>query len=257
LRFADQPRAAATLAFVGYGAPTLGGKAGAARALRGGLYRANRNVADQGLLSSLAPLPGTEIELKAMVAALGGGQNQLRLAAAATESSLKRDKRLANTRVIAFATHGLLPGELNGYDEPGLVFTLPKSPTADDDGVLSASEAAALRLNADWVILSACNTAAGDSGAAGLSGLARAFLFAGAQSLLASHWRVSDEATARLTVEALAGDRTMTRGQALQAAMRTVRTGKRADGSALEGWKADWAHPMYWAPFSLIANSDR
>jgi CHAT domain-containing protein/tetratricopeptide (TPR) repeat protein len=258
LRFADQPRAVPGQAFVGYGAPLLGGKSGAARALRGsGLYRANRNIADQSLLSSLAPLPGTEIELKAMAIALGGGAKALRLSTAATEASLKQDKRLGDTRVIAFATHGLLPGELDGFDEPGLVFTPPSRASAADDGVLSASEAAALRLNADWVILSACNTAAGDAGAAGLSGLARAFLFAGAQSLLASHWRVSDDATARLTVEALAGDKTMTRGQAMQAAMRAVRTGKRADGSAIEGWKADWAHPTYWAPFSLIANSDR
>jgi CHAT domain-containing protein len=181
----------------------------------------------------------------------------LRVADAATEAALKKDPALGQARVIAFATHGLLPGELDGYEEPGLVFTPPRSASGTDDGVLSASEAASLRLNADWVILSACNTAAGDGGGAGLAGLARAFLFAGAQSLLASHWRVSDDATARLTVEALRNDKTMTRGEALQAAIKAVRTGKRADGTAIEGWKPDWVHPAIWAPFSLIANSDR
>ncbi len=259
LRFADAPQAAVGQAFIGYGAPKLGGSAGSARALRSasGVYSGNRDIADQKLLSSLAPLPGTEVELKAMAGALGGGRGALRLATAATEGALKKDTALRKAQVVAFATHGLLPGELDGYDEPGLVFTPPAKPTPEDDGVLSASEAAALSLSADWVILSACNTAAGDSSAAGLSGLARAFLFAGARSLLASHWRVSDEATAQLTVEALMGDKTMTRGQALQAAMKAVRTGKRADGSAVPGWKADWAHPAIWAPFSLIANSDR
>jgi len=77
--------------------------------------------------------------------------------------------------------------------------------------------------------------------------------------LLASHWRVSDDATAVLTVETLAARRAnpgLSRAQALQAAMRTVRLGKRPDGSAVAGWTPDWAHPAMWAPFSYIANSD-
>ncbi len=118
-----------------------------------------------------------------------------------------------------------------------------------------------LSLSAEWVILSACNTASpqGDKGADSLSGLARGFLYAGAHALLATHWRVSDDATAALTVETLTLRRTnpaLTRGQALQAAMQAVRTGKRADGSAVPNWLPEWSHPSAWAPFSHIANHD-
>jgi CHAT domain-containing protein len=160
--------------------------------------------------------------------------------------------------VLAFATHGLLPRELHGMDEPGLVFTPPARASAQDDGVLTASEAAKLSLTAEWIILSACNTAAGEGdGGESLSGLAKSFLYAGAQALLASHWRVADDATAALTTETLAASRAGAgRAQALQQAMRAVRTGKRADGSELPGWKPGWAHPSNWAPFVVISDRD-
>jgi len=83
--------------------------------------------------------------------------------------------------VLTFATHGLLAGDLKGLSEPALVLTPPKEGTELDDGLLTASEVAQLKLDADWVILSACNTAAPDGtpGAEGLSGLAKAFFYAG------------------------------------------------------------------------------
>ena len=65
---------------------------------------------------------------------------------------------LANYRIVYFATHGLVAGDVKGVAEPSLVLTLPAKPTADDDGLLKASEVAQLKLNADWVVLSACNT---------------------------------------------------------------------------------------------------
>src|SRR6185369_2315348 len=122
----------------------------------------------------------------------------------ATEANF-RHADLASANVIALATHGLMAGELAGNAEPGLIFTPPAVPAADNDGYLSASEIAGLRFSADWVILSACNTAAGDgkAGAPGLSGLARAFFYAGAGSLLASHWPVRDDVAARLTVRSI------------------------------------------------------
>jgi hypothetical protein len=76
--------------------------------------------------------------------------------------------------------------------------TLPKDPSELDDGLLTASEVAQLKLNADWVVLSACNTAAGEKpGAEALSGFARAFFYAGARALLVSHWRIDSKAAIR------------------------------------------------------------
>jgi CHAT domain-containing protein len=88
--------------------------------------------------------------------------------------------------------------------EAGLVLTPPAKGSAQDDGLLTASEVAGLDLDADWVILSACNTASGDrAGAEALSGLARAFFYAGARSLLVSHWPVNSWAAVLLTTRAM------------------------------------------------------
>jgi CHAT domain-containing protein len=96
-----------------------------------------------------------------------------------------------------FATHGLMSGDLGGLAEPALVLTPPPEASPDNDGLLTASKIATLKLNASWVVLSACNTAAGDGtpDAGGLSGLAKAFFYAGARSLLVSHWSVPSQAT--------------------------------------------------------------
>ena len=233
--------------FVGYGDPTLKGPP------------PERRLADPDTVSvTFGPLPGTAAELRAMARTLGAPAASLRLGGRATEAALKAAPDLDQAGVLAIATHGLLSREVAGIDEPGLVLTPPTKASAQDDGILTASEAAALDLSADWVILSACNTAAADGspGADSLSGLARAFLYAGARALLVSHWRVYDEATAALTVQTLAiqrADPRLTKAQALQRAMRVVRTGRRPDGKALPGWKPEWAHPAYWAPFVLIA----
>ena len=248
--------------FIGYGAPSLDGTSGAARSVEQGGRRLMRGAlqeiatASPDALRKLSPLPGTEIELKSMAAALNAPPSGLRLGPTATETALKQDRRLASAGIIAFATHGLLPKEVGRAAEPGLVFTPPATASATDDGLLTASEAARLSLTADWLILSACNTASSDGtpGSQSLSGLARAFLHAGAKALLASHWRVSDEVTAVLTVETMRLSRSgLPKAEALRQAMIAVRTGKRADGTALPGWKEFWAHPAAWSPFVLVA----
>jgi CHAT domain-containing protein len=146
--------------------------------------------------------------------------------------------------VLAFATHGLLAGEVNGASEPGLVLTPPQQATETDDGLLTAPEITRLRLDADWVILSACNTAEGDRSGEGLSGLARAFFYAGARSLLASHWPVRDDVASRLTVEAIRAQQAgKSHAEALQQAERAIRNNEA---------QPTWAHPSAWAPFSLL-----
>ena len=139
---------------------------------------------DRAQLTRLPRLPETGDELKAVAARLGASAGDIHLRSEASESMVKR-LPLAQYKVVYFATHGLVAGDVRGLAEPSLALSLPAKPTADDDGLLTASEVAQLKLNADWVVLSACNTIAGDKpGAEALSGLARAFFYAGARALL-------------------------------------------------------------------------
>ena len=153
---------------------------------------------------------------------------------------------LAQYRVVHFATHGAVAGEISGIREPGLVLTPPKDATDIDDGYLSASEIGALKLDADWIILSACNTAAGGAEAAeALSGLAQAFIYAGARALLVSHWAVDSAATVKLLTSAVSRigrDRVVGRSEALRQAMLEM----------IDKGNPTEAHPAFWAPFVVV-----
>ena len=145
------------------------------------------------LAQALPPLPDTADELKAVAKDLGAPASDIHLGRDASETTVKR-LRLADYRVVYFATHGLVAGDIKGLAEPSLALSIPAQPSDLDDGLLTASEVAQLKLNADWVVLSACNTIAGDKpGAEALSGLARAFFYAGARALLVSHWAVESQ----------------------------------------------------------------
>jgi CHAT domain-containing protein len=174
------------------------------------------------LAKALPSLLDTADELKAVAAKLGAPASDIHLANDASETTVKRAP-LADYRVVYFATHGLVAGDVEGLGEPSLALTLPAKPTELDDGLLTASEVAQLKLNADWVVLSACNTAAGDKpGAEALSGLARAFFYAGARALLVSHWSVASDAAARLTTstfDIMKTDPKAGRAEALRRAM--------------------------------------
>ncbi|MBO0766862.1 MAG: CHAT domain-containing protein, partial [Hyphomicrobiaceae bacterium] len=143
-------------------------------------------------------------------------------------------------------THGAMAGELEKDREPGLLLTPPDKATEVDDGYLSTSEIAALKLDADWVILSACNTAAGNaSSAEALSGVARAFIYAGARALLVSHWAVYSDATVKLVTMAvgeMARDTEVGRSEAMRRAMVAL----------IEKGAPNEAHPAYWAPFVVV-----
>jgi CHAT domain-containing protein len=174
-------------------------------------------------------LPETADELCAVAQSVNAEPRNIHLGARATEREVKRlsaSGELAKYRMVHFATHGTLAGELRGTHEPGLILTPPQTASEDDDGYLSASEIAALKLDADWVVLSACNTAAGGAtNAEALSGLGRAFIYAGARSLLVSHWAVYSEATQKLVAAALdemARDAKTGRAEALRRAMLTL-----------------------------------
>jgi CHAT domain-containing protein/Flp pilus assembly protein TadD len=206
-------------------------------------------VADLADLRVQTPLPETADELCAVARDLKVGPEHVRLGARAGESDLKglsERGMLANYRILHFATHGALSGELKGGTEPGLILNPPRTASVRDDGYLSASEVAGLRLNADWVILSACNTAAGGAdNAEALSGLSRAFFYAGARALLVSHWAVYSDATVKLITTALstmAADTHIGRAEALRRSMLALI----ANGTPQE------THPAYWAPFVVV-----
>ena len=206
-------------------------------------------MADVDFLRVQAPLPETADELCAVARDVGADMSQIRLGAHATEREIKRlseTGQLAQYRIVDSATHGALAGELRGTTEPGLILTPPALATEEDDGYLSAPEIAGLKLDADWVILSACNTAAGGAeGAQALSGLARAFIYAQARALLVSHWRVDSDATVKLitgAVSRLAANKSMGRAEAMRQSMLAL----------IESGTPREAHPAYWAPFVLV-----
>ena len=183
----------------------------------------------------------------ALAAAQGVDEEVIYLQARATETRV-RSMDLSDYRILAFATHGLVSGEMKGLAEPALVFTPPETGTEADDGLLTASEIATLELDADWVILSACNTAAADGtpGAEGLSGMAKAFFYAGARALLVSHWSVNSEAAVAITTGMLgemAANPEIGRAEALRRSMMAMMETEDKD---------HFAHPMFWAPFVVV-----
>src|SRR5690606_12703423 len=114
----------------------------------------------------------------------------LHLGKAANEAAVKRAD-LTQYRVLAFATHGLVPGELDGLGQPALALSAPEVAGIDGDGLLAMDEILGLKLDADWVVLSACNTGSGaNAGAEAASGLGRAFFYAGTRALLLTNWSV-------------------------------------------------------------------
>ncbi|HYK78220.1 MAG TPA: CHAT domain-containing protein, partial [Micropepsaceae bacterium] len=254
LRQTQRTHVTAPRPFLGLGDPLLTGATGERRA--DGAPSALEALAlscreagpiQPGLLRALAPLHDTAEEVNEVARALGGDADSVLLAANAREDSL-RAQPLDQYRVVYFATHGLLPGELHCQAEPALVLSPPAvaASSTDADGLLEASEIAALRLNADLVVLSACNTAAAGGGRFGggaLEGLADAFFNAGTRAVLASHWEVPSAATSRLMTGVFQ--------RYGQDHMRDLAEALRQSQLDLTRVPAT-AHPFNWAAFTLI-----
>ena len=203
---------------------------------------------DRQTLLDLAPLPETAQELKTVSTILRSGEDSVFMREKATETNL-RQLKLDQYRVLYFATHGLLPGELKCQAAPGLVLTPPgeQSKDKESDGLLEASEVANLRINADLVVLSACNTAGGGGkfGGEALSGLAEAFFHAGARSMIVSHWQVPSAATAQLmsgTFAYLGPQLSTGSSPALRDSQMKLIANKTT------------AHPFFWAAFVVVGD---
>lgn len=192
--------------------------------------------------ADIPPLPETRAELLAIARTLGADPvADLRLGAAATRSAVLAAP-LADRRVLAFATHGLMPGELPGISKPALALAAETDESASP--LLELDDVLTLRMNAQWVLLSACNTAAGEQGGAAMSGLVRGFFFAGARSVLATHWAVESASAAALTSAAL--QPADTRAGGLRRAQLRLADGQEGQGR--------WTHPYYWAAYALFGD---
>ncbi len=170
-------------------------------------------------------------------------------ARATRQSVLEASKAgtLAKKRVVVFATHGLLAGDLPNLNQPALAMAANADPNASP--LLTLEDVLGLKLNADWVVLSACNTAGADGRAQeAMSGLARGFFYAGSRSLLVTHWSVESQSAMLLTTntfEAYAKNPAITRAEALRQAMLKVMASK------------DYQHPAFWAPYALVGEGGR
>ena len=203
------------------------------------------------LFAGLSRLPFAGRELEAARALLGGSTQDELEGAAYTAPNVER-ARLKDYRILHFASHALLPAELKCAQEPAIVTSAVPGATTGSGALLSASAISAMDLDADMVILSACNSA-GPNGPAGesLSGLARAFFYAGARSMLVTHWSVNDQISAFLVADALRRLKQVQEG-GLADALRGAELGLLAEAG--KAMPSELAHPFYWAPFALIGD---
>ncbi len=231
--------------FIGIGNPILSGN----------LKRVNKNqlaefVNTRGSISKfvgeMAPLPETEQELSLIAKTFK--KSSLVFGINATEKKI-RELDLSQYSVISFATHALVSNEIEGVVEPSLILTPVDESDPANDGLLTAAEISSLKLNADIVLLSACNTASsfGDSNSQGLSGLANSFFDAGAKSLLVSYWSIISESAVDITTRIFKPSN----------AGRSYAHKHRSAVLDLLNTSKDLykGHPSYWAPFSVIGTN--
>lgn len=204
-------------------------------------------------LPAIPALPETRDEVTSIAKLLRSDPAQsLYLGARASRSNaLHQD--LSRYRMLAFATHGLIPGDVPGLNQPALAMS-----TSDTSGfLLTAQDILNMRLNADWVILSACNSGAGEgAGAEALTGLGRSFFYAGSRAIYVTQWPVESESAKQLVIKTIELFQTqgMGRAEAANAAMRHVM----ANGVMVLGrQQISYAHPSFWAPYMLVGEPAR
>ena len=203
-------------------------------------------IANQKELRKFEELPETRSELFFLSKIFKNGSD-LYLGKDFNEKKIKSLK-LDQYKVISFATHAVLANEVNNIGEPGIILTPPDVADEVNDGVLTVSEIQKLKLAADTVILSACNTAGkdGSANAEGLSGLASAFFHAGARSLMVTHWSVETNSAVSIMTNTFKNfENNNSLSQSLTLAKRKMIKNKST------------SHPMFWAPFVIIGDNPK
>lgn len=213
---------------------------------------------DSAELALLPRLPDTGEEIREIARVLKADpERDIFLQGRANEKTVM-ESDLSDRRVVMFATHGLVPGELNGLTQPALALSAPDLADGNGDGLLTMDEILGLKLNADWVVLSACNTAAGEgSGSEAVSGLGRAFFYAGARALLVSNWPVETVAARKLMVDLFGrqvADPGLSKSEALRQAMLALASGAGATDARTGKPVFSYAHPLFWAPFIVVGD---
>jgi CHAT domain-containing protein/tetratricopeptide (TPR) repeat protein len=214
---------------------------------------------DSAELSALPRLPDTADELRAIAVALQANPETAVLVGAKASEQAVRSMTLSDRKVIMFATHGLVPGDLNGLSQPALAMSAPEVAGTSGDGLLTVDEIIGLRIDADWVVLSACNTAsANGAGAEAVSGLGRAFFYAGTRALLVTNWPVETSSARALTTSIFrhqTGKSSLIKSQALRLSMLELIDGPGFVDPTEKRTVFSYAHPIFWAPFSLIGDN--
>ena len=208
-------------------------------------------------LALLPGLPDTSIEVNEIGKVLNAKPEDIYLNQhASVKKVLETD--FSKKNIIMFSTHGLVPGELNGLTQPALALSSPDvTGEKDSDGLLTMDKILELKLNADWVVLSACNTASSDNSSEAVSGLGRAFFYAGARALLVSNWPVDTVSSRELMVDLFKrqnNQEKISKPEALRQAMLNI-----ADKGAARIGNTNvvsyfYSHPLFWAPFVMVGD---
>lgn len=190
-----------------------------------------------------APLKSSRKEILMAAELLGNENSLVLLKENATETKIK-EIDLSKFNIIHFATHAEVSGALQGLNEPFLVLSPPIEKNEKDNGVLMMNEIMQLNLNADLVILSACNTGSvEDKYSGGFSGLAKAFFVAGAKSVLVSNWFVEDAATQVLIQQFIKNFSKNKSNFADSLNLTMQELSKQNDNNS---------HPIFWASFVFV-----
>ncbi|HEX6006076.1 MAG TPA: CHAT domain-containing protein [Burkholderiales bacterium] len=231
--------------FLGFGDPqfAVSEKPTEVKQVRALIRNAVNNRLAPASYSSLPALPETREEIVAIAKALGADVQQSTFFGPSATRSAVLKSNLAEQRVVAFATHGLRAGDMENLSQPALAMAVPRS--AEDTPLLTLDDILGLKVAADMVVLSACNTAS-DDGASGeaISGLGRGFFFAGARSMLVTHWAVETRSAQALVKAFFAQDKG-TRAERLREAQMQMLQGK---------IDPRYRHPAFWAPYALIGD---
>jgi len=209
-------------------------------------------------LQDLNRLPDTAAEIVGIAMTMGADLEQdVFLGERASESRIK-NMNLLDRRVIAFASHGLVPGDLDGLDQPAIALSSPLVTGETEDGLLTMSEIMTLNLDADWVVLSACNTGAADgTGAEAISGLGRAFFYSGARAILVSMWSVETTSAKLITTglfQMQKENSTLSRARALRSSALQMIDHEHLKEKETGRIIASYAHPLFWAPFIIVGD---